>query len=174
MNQRLHCMRTYKRRAIAFVLAFSHSVALGAQEHVGSAVDDLLEFMSDDSSLELEKVTQLPGHLHGELIAIAEFDDQQQTWSPMDGPQDFGQVAADRMTILGYEFGHDGFVKARYIELTDRRVESYTGVTADRRMSVNLYDDESDAEHLVLQLRIGARKLRYLLQRPVPESVSIP
>ena len=84
----------------------------------------------------------------------------------MDGPQEFGHATADRISVLGYEVGQDGFVEARYVELTDRRVASYTGVTPDRRLSVNLYDDENDAEHLVLQLRVGTSRLRYLLQRP--------
>jgi hypothetical protein len=111
-------------------------------------------------------VRELPIHLQGQLIALAEYDDKSQEWRPMDRPQDFGSVTTDRINVLGYDVGQDGFVEAQYIEITDRRMISYTGVTMDRRLSVNLYDDENDSDHLVLQVRIGPRQLRYLLQRP--------
>jgi len=126
--------------------------------------------MSDDPSLELRKVAELPIGLQGNLHAIAEFAEQRQTWSPMDRPQEFGRITGDRISVLGYEVGQDGFVGVRYTKLTDRRVVSYTGVTPDRRLSINLYDDENDKEHIVLQIRIGPRQLKCLMIRPLRDS----
>lgn len=159
-------MQTIRSGFVALVLLVTQNCPVGAQEPARTAIDELLETMRENSALELNKVTELPSRLRGKLVAIAEFDEQQQTWSPMDGPQDFGRTTADRISVLGYEVGQDGFVEARYVQLTDRRVVSYTGVTPDRRLSVNLYDDENDAQHLVLQVRVGSSRLRYLLQRP--------
>lgn len=154
--------------AIAFLV--SQYGQLGAQELAGNAIDELLEIMSDNPSLELRKVAELPIDLQGNLRAIAEFDEQRQTWNPMDGPQEFGRITGDRINVLGYEVGQDGFVEARYVNLRDRRVVSYTGVTPDRRLSVNVYDDEKDTEHIVLQLRIGPHQLKYLMLRPMRDS----
>jgi len=126
--------------------------------------------MSDNPSLELRKVAELPIGLQGNLHAIAEFAEQRQTWSPMDRPQEFGRITGDRISVLGYEVGQDGFVGVRYTKLTDRRVVSYTGVTPDRRLSINLYDDENDKEHIVLQIRIGPRQHKYLMIRPLRDS----
>jgi hypothetical protein len=161
---------TLVRGVVAGVLLISQSGLVGAQEPAMTAIDELLEIMSDRESLELKKVTELPTRLQGRLLAIAEFDENAEKWRPMGGPQEFGKVAADRINVLGYEVGQDGFVEARYLELADRQVVSYTGITADRRLSVNLYDDESDTEHLVLQVRIGPRLFKYLLLRPSRDS----
>jgi hypothetical protein len=144
----------------------STSTSLRAQEIGNSAIEQLLEIVSADASVQARIVRELPIHLQGQLIALAEYDDKSQEWRPMDRPQDFGSVTTDRINVLGYDVGQDGFVEAQYIEITDRRMISYTGVTMDRRLSVNLYDDENDSDHLVLQVRIGPRQLRYLLQRP--------
>jgi hypothetical protein len=126
--------------------------------------------MSGNSSLEIRKVAEIPSRLRGNIIAIAEFDEQQQTWDPMTAPQQFGRIIQDRIEVLGYEVGQDGFIEARYVELTDRRVVSYTGITPDRRLSINLYDDENDGEHIILQVRIGPRLLKYLMMRPAGNS----
>jgi hypothetical protein len=158
------------RIVITMSLVVFQSNPLGAQENTQTAVDELLEIMSGNSSLELRKVTELPRHLQGELFAIAEFDDERQTWHPMARPQAFGRVAADRITVLGYEVGQDGFVEARYVKLADRRIVSYTGVTTDRRLSVNLYDDENDPENIFLQVRIGPQTFKYLIMRPLGEA----
>jgi hypothetical protein len=150
-----------------------HSCLAGAQEPAKTAIDELLEIMSGNSSLELRKVIEMPARLQGKILAIAEFDERQQTWDPMAGPQEFGRIAENRIEVLGYEVGQDGFVEARYVELTDRRVVSYTGVTQDRRLSVNLYDDENDGEHIILQVRIGPQTLKYLIMRPSKETQSL-
>ena len=163
-------MPVLSRIVITLALVVFQSSLLGAQENAQTAIDELLEIMSENSSLELRKVTEMPRHLQGKLLAIAEFDDEKQIWQPMAGPQEFGSVAADRITVLGYEVGRDGFVEARYLQLADRRVVSYTGVTLDRRLSVILYDDESDPEHIILQVRIGPQVLKYLLMRPSGEA----
>lgn len=154
---------------LALTATFALIGPLDAQNASAGAIDELLRIMSDSASAQTSKVAELPPPLHGRLIALAAFDEKQGTWNPMDGPQDFGSVTADRINVLGYEIGSGGFVEARYIDFTDRRVVSYTGTTTDRRMSVNLYDDEADPDHLVLQIRIGPRRLRYLMQRPPQE-----
>ena len=154
----------------ALVLVVFQGGLIGAQEPARTAIDELLEIMSDDSSLELRKVSELPIDLQGELLAIAEFDEQSQTWNPMDGPQEFGRITGDRINVLGHEVGQDGFVEARYVKLTDRRVVSYTGVTADRQLSVIVYVDGNDTEHIVLQVRVGPHQLRYLMMRPFRNS----
>lgn len=108
--------------------------------------------------------------MQGKLIAIAEFDEEDQSWQPMEGRQDFGEATRDRISVLGYDVERDGLIEAQYIDITDRLVMSYTGVTVDRRLSINLYDDQNDPGHLVLEIRIGPRLLRYLLLRPVLDS----
>ena len=148
---------------------FAMSGLLHAQEEESSAIDELLDIMRSSTSVEAQKVMELPLRIQGQLVALAAFDEESERWQPMDGPQDFGLATRDRISVLGYEVGQDGFVEARYVEMTDRRVVSYTGVTADQRLSVNLYDDENDQEHIVLQIRIGSRQLRYLLRRPTPD-----
>lgn len=160
------------RAVIAVTAAYlaASSGLLFAQTSIDDAIDELLGIMSSDPSVEARKVVELPAHLQGRLMALAEFDDENQQWSAMDGPQDFGSVTVERINVLGYEIGESGFIEAKYREFTDRRVVSYTGLTADRRMSVSLYDDEDDSEHLVLQIRIGPRQLRYLIDRPRLES----
>ena len=157
----------FVRTIVALAFVVFQSSLIGAQEPAKTAIDELLEIMSDNLSLELRKVSELPARLQGDLLAIAEFDEQRQTWNPMDGPQEFGRSYGDRISVLGYDVGQDGFVEARYMKLTDRRVVSYTGVTPDRRLSVNLYDDENDSEHIVLQVRIGPHQLKYLMMRPL-------
>jgi len=141
-------------------------IASPAQEAPSSALDELVESMSANEALAVQKVATLPQRLHGQLIAIAQFNDESQQWDAMAGPQDFGVAAADKLVVLGYEAGQDGFVEARYITLTDRVATSYTAITDDSRMSISLYDDDQDSEHVILSLRIGPRQLRYLLQRP--------
>ena len=167
MNMSFSRMQAVGCGFLALAFLVTQHGQLGAQEPARTAIDELLEIMSDNPSLELRKVVELPIGLQGTLRAIAEFDEQRQTWNPMDGPQEFGQITGDRISVLGYEVGQDGFVEARYVNLRDRRVVSYTGVTPDQRLSVNVYDDEKDMEHIVLQVRIGPHQLRYLMMRPL-------
>jgi len=154
----------------AIVALLSVSALLRAQDRGGSVIDELLETMRESTSVQARKVTELPSNLQGKLIAIAEFDDEEQRWQPMDSPQEFGMATNDRISVLGYDVGQDGFVEAEYVDITDRSVRSYTGVTDDRRLSMNLYDDRNDPEHIVLQIRIGPRQIRYLLLRPIPNT----
>jgi len=170
LNELRGTARQYRLAGTLTVALFAVSGLIHAQDGGGSAIDELLDTMRENTSIHARKTIELPSGLQGKLIAIAEFDDDKQNWQPMDGPQDFGVAAHDRISVLGYEVGQDGFLEAQYVEITDRRVVSYTGITADRRLSINLYDDQNDAEHLVLQVRIGPRQLRYLLLRPSPDT----
>jgi len=170
MNMSLPRVQAFRCVCVALILLMTQSELLGAQQPAKTAVDELVDIMRENSSVEVKKITEIPTRLRGKLIAIAEFSEEQKTWAPMNGLQDFGQVTADRMSVLGYELGHEGSVEARYLEFTDRCVVSYTGVTLDRRLSANLYDDENDKEHIILQVRVGPRQFRYLLMRPSMES----
>jgi hypothetical protein len=152
--------------AALWLIASVAMVPAFAQQGNAAALEELLQILARNRSLQASLIDELPAHLHGQLLAIAEFDDQQQQWMPMQAPQDFGVAGATRITILGRDAGDGGFVAARYQQFTDREVVSYTGLTADRRMSINLYDDAADREHLVLTIRIGPRQLKYLLLRP--------
>lgn len=154
-------------RRLAFLsLLIIAAIPALAQRGIATALEELLQILASNPALQVTLLEELPEHLHGQLLAIAEFDDQGQKWLPMKGPQDFGIADASRISILGREAGDGGFVAARYKQFTDREVISYTGITADRRMSVSIYDDADDAEHLVLTIRIGPRQLKYLLRRP--------
>lgn len=154
---------------VALLSVFAPAELLHAQNTGAGTIDELLETLSSSTSVKVRKIEELPPNVQGQLVALAEFDEESQSWKPMDGPQDFGLATPDRITVLGYAVGQDGFIEGQYVEITDRRVVSYTGVTADRRLSINLYEDESDPEHLVLQIRIGPRQLRYLLRRPMQD-----
>lgn len=159
-----------RRRATACTLALVCMAAgpVRAQEAGSNAIDELLESLAGSASVQAEKVTRLPQRLQGRLVALAEFDEESGQWQPMDGPQEIGVITAGRIELFGREAGQDGFAEARYVEFMDRRVVSYTGLTPDRRLSISLYDDEADAEHLVLNVRIGPHQLKYLLRRPGP------
>ena len=139
-----------------------------AEQQPHDAIDELVANLAQDDKLAVDRINVLPTVLHGPLVVVAEFDDDTQAWLPSANPESWGSIGPRRIDFLGHVVGETGFVRAEYLDFKDRQVVSYSGITVDRRLSLNLYDDAGDREHLALQVRVGPRLMRYLVQRPGP------
>lgn len=131
-----------------------------------NAIDELLGILAQDKTLAADRIESLPAELYGPIVVVGEYDFDTRVWLKSAHPEEFGRIDPQRIEMLGHAVGATGFVRAVYSQFTDRRVVSYTGVTDDKRLSLMVYDDAQDREHLVITVRIGPRQLRYLALRP--------
>ena len=73
-----------RRLAIPSLLVIASIPALAQRENA-AALEELLQILASNPALQATLIDELPEHLHGQLLAIAEFDDQKQKWMPMKG-----------------------------------------------------------------------------------------